>query len=198
MWVLMTPCAAAAVPQDGRARAVAEKHAGIAIGPIGDRAELLRADHEDGVVGVRHDELLRDLDREKESGAGRGDIETGGFARADLRLHETGGRRENHIGGGGRDQDEIDLFRGNAGLLHRSQSGLGGHVAGLFVGRGDPAFLDPGAGRDPLVVGLDDLREVLVGEDFFRQITAGADDRDRALGFSGSRARARRSFHYSD
>ena len=53
--------------------------------------ELFRADDEDGVVGVRGDELLRDLERVKESGAGRGDVETRRVRRADLGLHEAGG-----------------------------------------------------------------------------------------------------------
>ena len=44
--------AAAAMAQDGRAGAVAEKHAGVALGPIGDRGQFFRADDEDGIVGV--------------------------------------------------------------------------------------------------------------------------------------------------
>ncbi len=42
---------------------------------------------------------------------------------------------------------------------------------------------------DPFVVGLDHLREVVVRQDSFRQITAGADDGNGALWLSGSRAR---------
>ena len=116
---------------------------------------------------------------------------------ADLGLDETGGRGKNHVGRGGRDQDEIDLVAGDAGLLHRGERGFRAHVAGEFVVRRDPAFLDPGASGDPLVVGLDDLREVVVRQDSLRHITAGADDGDGALWLSGSRARAGRSFHYN-
>ena len=52
---------AAAMAQNSGAGAVAEKHARVAIGPVGDRCQFLGADHEDGVVGVRGDELLRDF-----------------------------------------------------------------------------------------------------------------------------------------
>ncbi len=45
-----------AITQDGGAGAVAEEHAGIAILPVHDRAELVGADHEDGVVGMVRDE----------------------------------------------------------------------------------------------------------------------------------------------
>ena len=104
---------AAAMPQNGRAGAVAEKHAGVAIGPVGDRGQLLRADDEHGVVGVRGDELLRDFDAEKKAGARRRDVETGGIGRADLLLHETGGGREKHVRRGRGDEDQIDFFRRN-------------------------------------------------------------------------------------
>ena len=146
--------AAVAMAQDGRARAVAEKHAGVALRPIGDRGQLLRADDEDGVVGVGGDELLRDFDREKETGAGRRDVEAGGFRRADLGLHETGGRRERPCPGVAVATRMRSISSpAMSGLLHRGEGGLGAHVAGVFVVRGDAAFLDAGASGDPLVVG---------------------------------------------
>ncbi len=150
-------CAAVAMPQDGRARAVAEKDTGVAIGPIRDRGQFFRADDEHGVVGVRGDELLRDFDREEKTGAGGRDVEAGRFGRADLRLHEAGGGGKHHVGRGGGDEDEIDFLACDAGLFHRGERGFRAHVAGVFVLRGDAAFLDAGAGGDPLVVGLDDL-----------------------------------------
>ena len=189
--------AAVAMAQNGRAGAVAEKDTGVALRPIGDRGQFFRADDEDGVVGVGGDELLRDFDREKESGAGRRDVETGRSFRADLCLNKAGGGGKHHVGRGGGDEDEIDFIARDAGLFHRGERGFGAHVAGVFVVRGDAALLDAGAGGDPLVIGLDDLGEIVVGENFFRHVAAGADDRDGALRFSGPRARAGRSFHYS-
>ena len=41
--------------------------------------QFFRADHENGVVGVAGDELLRDFDREKKSRAGRRDVEASGL-----------------------------------------------------------------------------------------------------------------------
>jgi hypothetical protein len=46
---------------------------------------------------------------------------------------------------------------------------------GLAVG-GAAALADARARGDPLVGGLDDLFEVGVGDDFFRQVAAGAGD----------------------
>jgi hypothetical protein len=45
----------------------------------------------------------------------------------------------------------------------------------LAVGRA-PALADARARRDPLVGGFDDLLEIGVGDDFFRQVAAGAGD----------------------
>src|SRR5690606_33574806 len=53
---------------------------------------------------------------------------------------------------------------------------------GLAFG-GDVALADAGARGDPLVAGIDDLCQVVVGHDSFRQVAAGARDaRIHALG----------------
>jgi len=46
---------------------------------------------------------------------------------------------------------------------------------GLAVRRA-PALADARARRDPLVGGFDDFFEIGVGDDFFRQVAAGAGD----------------------
>src|SRR5215213_10482205 len=62
--------ALAAVLQNCRARAIAEKDAGVTVGPVRNRGKFLGADHEHRLVGVGGDELLRNLQRKKETGAG--------------------------------------------------------------------------------------------------------------------------------
>ena len=71
---------------------------------------------------------------------------------------------------------QIDFFGRNFRLLDCFERGLRRHVAGRFVLGRDAPFLDPGARRDPLVAGIDHAREILVGKNFLRHITAGADD----------------------
>ena len=70
--------------------------------------------------------------------------------------------------------------------------GLRAHVAGVFILGGDAAFLDSGAGGDPLVVVSTIFERSSFVRTFFRHVTAGANDRDGALRFSGARARAGR------
>ena len=148
-------------------------------------------------MGVRSDELLRDLDSKKKTGAGGGDIETGSFFRADFFLHETGGGRKKHVGRGGRDQNKIDVFRLNFRLPECLKGRFCRHVAGELVFCSDTPFFDAGARGDPFVRRIDDSRKIRVGQSFVRHITAGADNRNRAARFTGvrSRARARLSFH---
>src|SRR5689334_56570 len=66
-----TVAAAVAMPENGCAGAVAEKHASVAFRPIGNRAQLFRADYKNGIVSVAGDKLLGDLDCEKETGTSR-------------------------------------------------------------------------------------------------------------------------------
>lgn len=49
-------------------------------------------------------------------------------------------------------------------------------IAGGFTIRSLASFTDPGARTNPFVTGLDELFEILVGDDLFRQIAASARD----------------------
>jgi hypothetical protein len=51
-----------------------------------------------------------------------------------------------------------------------------GQIAGGFAIGGATALADAGARRDPFVAGVDELLEVGVGDDFFRQVATGAGD----------------------
>ena len=188
---------AAAMPQNRRARAIAKKHARVAIGPVRDRGQFFRANDENGFVSVRSDKLLRDLEGEEKASARGRNIEAGCLGRADFCLHKTSRGRKHHVGRGCRDENEIDLSRFDLGLLDRFQRSLRRHVARVFVLGGDAAFLDASARGDPLVARVDHSRQVGVGQNFFRHVTAGADDRNGAACFNGARARAGLSFHYN-
>ena len=60
-----------------------------------------------------------------------------------------------------------------------ARAACGRQLRGDFAGRGDVAFVDAGALHDPLVGGVDLAREIGVGQDSARQITAAAEN-DRA------------------
>ena len=81
---------APAMAQNGGASAVTKKHAGIAVGPISDRCQLLGPDHKNRVVRMRGDKLLRNFNAEKKPGTRGGNIEASGVGCTDLFLNETG------------------------------------------------------------------------------------------------------------
>ena len=65
---------------------------------------------------------------------------------------------------------------GQAGAGERLLRGGGGHVGHGLLGGGDPPGRDADAVADPLVVGVDHLGEVVVGEHPRRLVVAEADD----------------------
>ncbi len=109
-------------------------------------------------MGVLCDELLRDLNAEKKAGAGRGNIETSGLGRPDLFLNETGCRGKEHVGSGRGDENKIDFGGRDSRLFDRLQRRFCGHVACLFIFRGDATFLDARASGDPFVARIDHAR----------------------------------------
>ena len=167
-----------AVLQHGGARAVAEEDAGVAILPVHDGGEFLRADHQHGVVRAGHDELLPDLECVNEPGAGRLDVERRRVVCAEFFLHKTGRCREGHVRRDGGEDDQIDIGGIDLGPLKRALRRVGGHVGGVLVVGGDAALLDAGACGDPLVGRVYPFLEVGVGQHFFRHV--GADGGDGA------------------
>jgi hypothetical protein len=107
----------------GGAGAIAEQHAGRAIGPIGDRAQLLHAHDERrlGVAGGHHG--LRNRGAVDESRAGGADVERGGARRAERGLQVDRRRREQSIGRRGAKDDDVQLTRVHARFLHGGARG---------------------------------------------------------------------------
>ena len=189
-----TVCAAA-VAQNSGASAISKQHASIAIRPVSYGGQFVGADHKDSVVGMRRNKLLRDLQGKEEACTGCGNIETSGAGCSDLLLNEAGRGWEQHVGSGRCHDDEVDLFCRNLRLFECLERRLGRHIASVFIFCGNAAFFNAGASGYPIVAGVDYAREVRVGQDLFRHITACADNRDRPQRFIGARVRARLSFH---
>src|SRR3546814_2042617 len=79
------------------------------------------------------------------------------------------GRGEDDVGRGRAEHDQVDLGGLDAGRFHRTHGGVVREVAGGFAFGRDVALADAGARGDPLVAGVDDLRQVVVGEHLFRR-----------------------------
>jgi hypothetical protein len=168
---------------------VAEEHAGVAVLPVDEAAELFRTDDEGGGAVAGVDEMAGDLQGIQEAGAGGGNVETDRIQGTELLLHKAGRGGEEHVRRDGGDDDELDLLRSDPCGVHGAACRLGGQITGGLIGGCDTAFLDAGARGDPLVGGIDDLGKVVVGQHFFGHVAAGANDA------GGAKGRGTRSGH---
>src|SRR5690606_2684810 len=122
------------------------------------------------------DEVVGHRQRVDEARAGRVDVEGRAAVGAQAVLHQAGGGREDDVGGGGAEHAQVELGRLDAGRVQRARGGVEGQVAGGFALGGDVPLADAGPGGDPLVAGVDELRQVVVGQHLFRQVAAGTRD----------------------
>ncbi len=84
--------------EDDCAGAVAEQDERRAVGPVEDLRENVGADHERTAREAGDDGAVALGERVHEARAAGGDVVGGGFAAAELGGHESGGRREAHVG----------------------------------------------------------------------------------------------------
>ena len=163
-----------------RAGAVAEQHAGRAIGVVDDARHHVGADHERVLRAARRDDRVADRQRIGERRARRRQIESPRLLRADLRLHQARGAREQHVRRHRADDDHVDVVRRQARLRDRLPRRHRRQVARRHAGIDDVALANAGALHDPLVGRLDHLLEVGVGEDARRHVGGQALDLDTA------------------
>ena len=151
------------------AGAVAEEHAGGAVGVVDDGGHGVRADDEDFFLGAGLDELRAHLEGVDESGTGGGEVEAPGALGAEAILDEAGGGGEEHVGGDGADDDDFNFGGIDAAFGEAAAGGFDSHVAGGHAGLDDVTLFDADAGGDPLVGGVDHFFEVCVGEEAGRR-----------------------------
>ena len=175
--------------QHDRAGAVAEQHAGAAVGPVDEARQAFDADHERALRLAEADVLVGDRERVDETAAGGLERERRAAVDVEALLQQRAGVREDQVGRGRADDDEVDVGRRHAGGLQRASCRVLGQRGTRFVRGRDVAPLDAGARADPLVGGVDRLLEILVREDLFRQVAAGAGDARIAVHGGGRRPR---------
>ncbi len=108
-------------------------------------------------------EVRADGEAVQEPGTGRDEVEPPGALGSDAVLHEAGGGREKVVGGDGADDDRVDLRRFDSALRQRAAGRQDRHIGGSHLRVGNMALADARALHDPLVVGIDQLFQVLIG-----------------------------------
>ncbi len=132
------------------------------------------------IVGAGGDHLHPCCERVSESRAGRPEVESPGVVRTDLVLKIARGAGKDRIGGGRTHHDEPDFVWRQSGLPHRADRRFLCQVGCRHPGIDDVAFLDAGALKDPLVAGVDEPLEIVVGQDLGWHVSRQAGDLDAA------------------
>ncbi|MPN15347.1 hypothetical protein SDC9_162678 [bioreactor metagenome] len=116
------------VPENRCSCSIAEQNTGVSILPVDDGSELLRSDHQDGIVRPGHDELLGDFQAVNKPGASSLKVERCGSERAKFPLNQACGRREGHVWSDGCDDNQVNLIGRDSRVGHRLLGGLGREV----------------------------------------------------------------------
>ena len=157
-------------------RAVGEQDAGAAVGPVHQARHGVRADHQRTIGQAPRREPVRHRQRIDEARADRLHVEGDADRRAELSLHDGGGGGKGQVGRGGGDDDQVHLGGGASGGGQRLSGRLHGHVGGCAPRLQLAAFADAGPLPDPIVSGVDELGQILVGDYGFGEIAADAGD----------------------
>ena len=136
----------------------------------------VRPDHESAGRAPGAHELLGDPERVDEAGAHRLHVERGASLGSEAGLQPARGGRVDPVRRGGPDHDEVEIGRLDPGRLEGAPGRPFREIAGRLPRGGDAPFADAGAFPDPLVRGVDALRELVVGENPLGETAAGAGD----------------------
>jgi hypothetical protein len=166
--------------QQHRTRAVAKENRRSAVQWIDDRAHEIRTDHNHPLMRAAGDQLGARRECVEEAGTGGRKIEAPGPGEVELILNETGGCGKEHVGGDGRHDDSVDVPRSELATGHEPANGFGAHRGGRLARSSDSALADAGAGDDPLVRGIETLRQLRVGQYSLRHVDGNAGDRGSA------------------
>ena len=138
-----------------------------------DARETLGPDHKGLLVGIEVDERPRLLQSVYEPGAGGLEVEGTGVFAAKEALHDAGRRRERHVvGRGGRKDYETYLIGAHARHLKGCLGRLRRHGRSRLALLGDVPRVDASVRVYPLVGSVKRCRDVVVGNNLRRQITA--------------------------
>ena len=163
--------------QHDRAGAVAEQHAGGAVGPVEDAREGLGADHQRALVGAGAQQAVGGGEPVDEARADRLQIEGRAVGDAEPGLDRDRAGRKGVVGRRGREHDQIDRLRVDVGAGERRLRRMqwrdrrsASPVAAMWRSR-MPVRCTIHSSEVSTVA-----REFLVGEDALRQIAAAAEN----------------------
>ena len=161
--------------------AVAEEHAGGAIGVIDDARHDVGTNGERVPMRSRADHVRGRRQRVGKPRACGTQIEAPGVVRADLVLDEAGRARKHHVRRRRAHDDEVDVLGRESRLRDRPERRLLREIGGRHAGIDDVALTNACALKNPLIGRVDQLLEILVGEQTRRDVGREAADFRRTI-----------------
>ena len=170
----MTPLSSSDDLQHHGRGTVAEQHGYIAVVPVHVLGDQFDADHQGVFDDAGLDHRRADRQAVHEAGTCGIDVECCGASRADALLHAGGAVGHRFVVAAAAVNHEIDILAAHPGAGDGAARRDDGEFSARHM-RNSP-FLHAGAGRDPLVIGGEKRREIMIGQDGRWQAFAPADD----------------------
>ena len=158
--------------QDAGAGAVAEEHAGAAVAPVDAAGKGLGADEKDLGSRILAEQGVRQMQAVQEAGAGGAEVEGHGRTGTDVAADDAGKRGAEMVRRTGGREDVGQPGSIETGIFQSLAGGMGPEVGGILFLRQAVTTLDAGTGGDPLVVGLHQFAQVIVGQDLGGNVAA--------------------------
>ncbi len=155
------------------AGAVSEENAGGAVLPIHEPGKGLRSYQENVLIGLRFYEGIGNRQSVDESRAGGIDVEGSRILCSELFLYHAAQVRHDHVRCGRRHEDQVQFLRRELCSLERLVGRFIGEVGGGLPFFSYPAFFNAGTLGDPFIARVDELLQIVIGDDFFRGIGPG-------------------------
>ena len=150
--------------------AITEENAGVTIGPVHNTAQSFRTDNQNLVIQTALNHLACYSKAVNKTATACSQIKRSCVFSTQTSLYQAGSGRENIVGGSSAYNNEVQLFRSNAGVLQCFYSSIVRQIGGCFFRSSDVTLLDAGALSNPFVTGLNNFLHVCISDNLLRNI----------------------------
>ena len=150
--------------------AITEENAGVTIGPVHNTAQSFRTDNQNLVIQTALNHLACYSKAVNKTATACSQVKGSCVFSTQTSLYQAGSGRENVIAGSSTYDNEVQLFRSNAGVLQCFYSSIVRQIGGCFFRSSDVTLLDAGALSNPFVTGLNNFLHVCISDNLLRNI----------------------------
>ena len=159
-----------------RSRPIAEEYASRAVRVIDDARHGIGTHDEHLSVRSGRTQVSGCSQTVDKAGAGGADIEAPRAGRAQSMLHKTRSRRKHVVRSDCADENRVEFRRLESGARESRPTGFDRHVGRCHIRSRDVALANSRSIDDPRIAGVDHFRQIVVGQQTGRRITANGRD----------------------